>query len=79
MTSTVSPTTIAAIQENAYNTISSSVGLLAIFLLMFVVIAKEVLRSRDAPSSVLAAYDLAVIPLAMTAGVIMLLRIVSLL
>lgn len=79
MTSTLSPVTIAAIRQNAYDTISASIGLIAILLLVMVLVVKEIVRARDGESSAVAAFDVAVVPLVLVAGVIMGLRIVSLL
>jgi hypothetical protein len=79
MTSTVSPTTIAAVLGNPYDTISASVGLVVIALLVFALVAKQILRARDAPARVIGAYDVAIVPLSMAAGIVMVLRIVSLL
>jgi hypothetical protein len=79
VTSLVSEVTIDAVRGNAYDTISSSVGLVAILLLLFVLTAKEIARARDASDAVVGAYDTAILPLAISAGIIISLRILSLL
>jgi len=78
MTSTVSPITVAALLDNSYDAISATVGLTAILLLVFVLVAKEVMRARGAPARVVAAFDVAVIPLLTAAAVVMSLRLIGL-
>lgn len=79
MTSTVSPITIAALLESSYYAFSATVGLIAILLLVFILVAKELLRARGVPARVVAAYDVAVIPLLTAAAVVMSLRLIDLL
>lgn len=78
MTSTVSPITIAAVLENSYDAISTTVGLIAILLLMFVLVLKEVLRVRGANAGMVAACDLALVPLLPAAAIVLSLRLISL-
>ena len=79
MTSTVSQVTVQALRDNPYGTVSASIGLVAITLLVFVLVLKEIVRARDVPDDVVAAYDVVVVPLVMAAGVIMALRILDVL
>lgn len=79
MTSTVSPVTIAALLGNEYDAISATIGLVAILLLVFVLVGKEVLRARGAPARVVGAFDVAIVPLLMAAAVVLGLRLIDLL
>ncbi len=79
MTSTVSPVTIAAVLGSSYDAISSTVGLIAILLLLFALVAKEISRARGDPIPVVAAWDVAAVPLLCAASVVLSLRLIVLL
>ena len=79
LTSTVSQVTVQALRDNPYGTVSTSIGLVAIALLVFVLVVKEIVRARGLPDDIVAAYDVVVVPLVMAAGVIMALRILDVL
>lgn len=79
VTSTVSPITIAALFSNVYDAISASIGLIAILLLVFALIGKEMARTNGTPTREVGAWDVVVVPLVLSAGVILSLRILELL
>jgi hypothetical protein len=79
MSSTLSPVVIAAVSETAYDVFSASVGLIAILLLAFLIVEKEVVRVHGAPPHVVGAFDAAIGPLLASAGVVLSLRLLDLL
>ncbi len=79
VTSTVSPITIAALFSNVYDAISASIGIIAILLLVFTLIGKELARTHGSPTREVGAWDVAVVPLVLSAGVIFGLRLLELL
>ena len=79
MTSTVTRVTIEALGANDYSAISLSIGLVAIFLLLFVLTQKELLRARGSPARALGALDVGIVPLLMAAVMVLGLRLIDLL
>lgn len=77
VTSTVSPITIAALFSNVYDAISASIGFIAILLLVFALIGKELARTHGTPTREVGAWDVAVVPLVVAGGVIVSLRLLE--
>jgi hypothetical protein len=70
---------IAAVSETTYNVLSSTVGLIAILLVAFLIVEKEVVRVHGAPQKVVGAFDSAIGPLLVSAGIVLSLRLLDLL
>ncbi len=80
MTSTVTQLTQTTILLNAYGSLSDSLGLIAIVLLMVLLIEKELVRSVGGPRSQawMRALNIAIAPLVLACGLIIILRAINL-
>ena len=78
MTSTVTELTITTIQSNTYETLSTSLGLIVILLLIVLLVQKEFIRAIGGPRSQtwMQALNIAIIPLLLTFGLTVVMRIV---
>lgn len=79
MTSTLSPIIVAALSQNDYDALSSTVGLVVILLVAFLIVEKEVVRVHGGRAHVVGAFDLAIFPLLASAGTVLTLRLLDLL
>jgi hypothetical protein len=81
MTSTITEVTITTIVSNTYDALSTTVGVIAILLLLVLLIQKELTRAFGGPRSRIwmRALDVAIVPLLLTFSLIVIMRFVDLL
>jgi hypothetical protein len=80
MTAIVTQAVAASLASATYETLSATFGAVGIVILLLALIAKEVARSRPAGRQrVLQVFDIVVWPLSMAFGVVILMRLLSLL
>jgi hypothetical protein len=81
MTAIITETIIRAIRGANYSVLSTTFGVTAIALLLVLLISKELLRSQGDPrrEAAMRALDIAILPLLLAFGAIMVMRFVILL
>ena len=81
MTATVTEITRATIASSTFNALSTTVGVVAIILLILLLIQKELMRAYGEPVTrqELQALDIAIVPLLAAFGLIVVMRFVDLL
>lgn len=80
MTSTVTEVTIVTISSVTYNVLSSTLGIIAILLLLALLVQKELVRASGSTRAKMwmEAADIAIVPLLITFVVIVVTRFVNL-
>lgn len=80
MTSTVTNVTKTLIETISFNDRSMSVGIIAILLLLTLLSQKELIRAANAPRSkmLLSTFNVAIVPLLLVFGFIVLMRFIAL-
>lgn len=80
MTSTLTETVIAIITANTYQALSNTFGVMAILLLIVLLVIKELFRvsERHRLGTRLQAFDVALVPLLLAFGLVMLMRFFNL-
>lgn len=80
MTSTVTAATQMAIRSTTYGWLSTGLGLIVILLLIALLVQKELMRALNHPRSELwlRTLDIALVPLTLAFGFIMLMRLIDL-
>ncbi len=80
MTSTVTEVTRTLILSSTYESLSTSLGAIAILLLFVLLVLKELMRARGGPHSRrwMRTLDIAIAPLLLTFGIIVIMRLINL-
>ncbi len=81
MTATVTGTTIATIWSHINNALTTTFGLVAILLLIMLLLLKEIIRTKGGVKAdrQLKILDIAIIPLLVVFGLVIIMRLVALL
>ena len=80
MTSIVTEVTRTLILSSTYESLSTSLGSIAILLLFVLLVQKELMRAHGGPHSRrwMRALDIAIAPLLLTFGIIVIMRLINL-